>query len=75
MLTMHLAASLAHGAQPILFAATSPQVRGGDYIGPGGRSGLRGPPAPVRSSERELNVAGQRYRRVLAARDRLAGGV
>jgi NAD(P)-dependent dehydrogenase (short-subunit alcohol dehydrogenase family) len=50
-LTRHLAATPAQGAQPILFAATSPQVRGGDYIGPGGRSGLRGPPAAVRSSD------------------------
>ena len=50
VLTMHLAATPAQGAQPILYAATSPAVRGGDYIGP--RSGLRGPPAPVRSSDR-----------------------
>ncbi|HYB14341.1 MAG TPA: oxidoreductase [Streptosporangiaceae bacterium] len=50
VLTMHLAASPAQGAQPSLYAATAPQVRGGDYIGP--RSGLRGPPAPVRSSDR-----------------------
>jgi NAD(P)-dependent dehydrogenase (short-subunit alcohol dehydrogenase family) len=50
MLTMRLAASPAQGARPILFAATSPVVPGGDYIGP--RSGLRGPPAQVRSSDR-----------------------
>jgi NAD(P)-dependent dehydrogenase (short-subunit alcohol dehydrogenase family) len=50
MLTMHLAAPPAQGARPILYAATSPEVRGGDYIGP--RSGLRGPPARVRSSDR-----------------------
>ena len=53
MLTMHLAAPPAQGARPILYAATSPQVRGGDYIGP--RSGLRGPPARVRSSDRSQN--------------------
>lgn len=52
MLTRHLAATPAQGARPILFAATSPEVRGGDYIGPGGRSGMRGPPARVRSSDR-----------------------
>lgn len=51
MLTRHLAATPAQGAQPVLFAATSPQVRGGDYIGPGGRSGLRGSPARARSSD------------------------
>jgi len=50
VLTMLLAAPPAQGARPALYAATSPQVRGGDYIGP--RSGLRGPPAPVRSSDR-----------------------
>jgi len=50
MLTMHLAATPAQGARPILYAATSPDVRGGDYIEP--RSGLRGPPARVRSSDR-----------------------
>jgi len=51
VLTMRLAATPARGAQPVLYAATSPQVRGGDYIGPGARSGLRGPPARVRSSD------------------------
>ena len=50
LLTRRLAATAAQGAQPILYAATSPQVRGGDYIGP--RSALRGPPAQVRSSDR-----------------------
>jgi len=55
-LTRRLAATPAQGAQPILYAATSPQVRGGDYIGPGGRSGLRGPPARVRSSDRSHDL-------------------
>lgn len=50
MITRHLAATPAQGARSILFAATSPEVRGGDFIGP--RSGLRGPPARVRSSDR-----------------------
>jgi NAD(P)-dependent dehydrogenase (short-subunit alcohol dehydrogenase family) len=48
MLTRHLAATPAQGARPILFAATSPQVRGGDYIGPAGRSGWQARPGPVR---------------------------
>lgn len=51
MLTMHLAPTAAQGARPILFAATSPDVRSGDYIGPSGRSGVAGPPALVRSSK------------------------
>jgi hypothetical protein len=37
--TRRLALTPAQGARPILFAATSPGVRSGDYIGPGGRSG------------------------------------
>jgi NAD(P)-dependent dehydrogenase (short-subunit alcohol dehydrogenase family) len=49
-LTRRLAATPAQGAHPILYAATSPRVRGGDYIGPAGRSGLWGPPARVWSS-------------------------
>jgi NAD(P)-dependent dehydrogenase (short-subunit alcohol dehydrogenase family) len=52
MFTRRLASTAAQGARPILYAATSPQVHGGDYIGPGARSGLRGPPAPARSSAR-----------------------
>jgi NAD(P)-dependent dehydrogenase (short-subunit alcohol dehydrogenase family) len=51
LLTRRLAPTAAQGARPILFAATSPDVRGGDYIGPGGRSGVCGPPARVRSSK------------------------
>ncbi|HTZ26308.1 MAG TPA: hypothetical protein VMC83_20110 [Streptosporangiaceae bacterium] len=52
VLTMVLAATPAQGARPTLYAATSAQVRGGDYVGPSARSGLRGPPAPVRSGDR-----------------------
>ena len=33
----------AKGAEPTLFAATSPDVRPGAYYGPGGLLGLRGP--------------------------------
>ena len=35
-----------------MFAATSPGVRGGDFIGPGGRSGVWGDPGPVRPGDR-----------------------
>jgi NAD(P)-dependent dehydrogenase (short-subunit alcohol dehydrogenase family) len=44
-----LAQSAEMGAQPILYAATSPAVQGGDYVGPGGLLGLRGYPQKVRS--------------------------
>lgn len=41
----------AMGALPALYAATVPDVRGGDYFGPGGFMGLRGDPASARSSD------------------------
>jgi NAD(P)-dependent dehydrogenase (short-subunit alcohol dehydrogenase family) len=40
----------ARGAWPTLYAATSPDVRGGDYVGPSGFMNARGPPAGQRSS-------------------------
>lgn len=38
------------GMLPQLYATVSPQVRGGDYIGPGGPGEARGYPAPARRS-------------------------
>lgn len=38
------------GALPILFAATEPDIAGGDYIGPQGFFGLRGSPGPAKST-------------------------
>jgi NAD(P)-dependent dehydrogenase (short-subunit alcohol dehydrogenase family) len=38
------------GVLPQLYAATAPQVRGGDYIGPGGPGEVFGHPAPARRS-------------------------
>jgi NAD(P)-dependent dehydrogenase (short-subunit alcohol dehydrogenase family) len=38
------------GVLPQLFAATAPQVRGGDYMGPGALGETRGHPAPARRS-------------------------
>jgi hypothetical protein len=35
------------GALPTLFAATSPYALSGGYYGPGGLTGLTGPPAPA----------------------------
>jgi NAD(P)-dependent dehydrogenase (short-subunit alcohol dehydrogenase family) len=46
-----LAQSAAMGALPILYAATSPTVQGGDYIGPGGFQEMKGFPAKVTSNE------------------------
>ena len=39
------------GALPTLFAATSPEVTGGDYYGPDGLAGMRGYPKRVGSSD------------------------
>jgi NAD(P)-dependent dehydrogenase (short-subunit alcohol dehydrogenase family) len=38
------------GVLPQLYAATAPQVRGGDYVGPGRLGETRGLPAPARRS-------------------------
>jgi len=53
------AQSAAMGALPILYAATAPNVQGGDYIGPGGFLEMRGYPTKVFSSEasRDPNLA------------------
>lgn len=51
-LARRFAPSAEQGARSILFAATSPDVRGGDFIGPDGRFAVWGSPARVRSSER-----------------------
>jgi NAD(P)-dependent dehydrogenase (short-subunit alcohol dehydrogenase family) len=38
------------GALPVLYAAAAPDVRGGDYIGPGSFMGMRGYPVKTHSS-------------------------
>jgi NAD(P)-dependent dehydrogenase (short-subunit alcohol dehydrogenase family) len=43
------AQSAVMGALPTLYAATAPDVRGGDYIGPGGLAKMRGYPIKVRA--------------------------
>ena len=45
------------GALPSLYAASAPDVRGGDYFGPSRWLGMLGPPAPARSSPRSKDVA------------------
>ena len=45
-----LAQSAAMGALPTLYAATMPDVRGGDYYGPGGMGEMRGHPVKVQSN-------------------------
>jgi len=47
------------GALPVLYAAVAPDLRGGDYTGPGGLSGMRGYPLKTQSSpaSHDLQVA------------------
>ncbi|WP_128477271.1 oxidoreductase [Halorussus pelagicus] len=46
-----LAQSAADGALPMLYAATAPEIEGGEYVGPGGLLNMRGAPEAQRSSE------------------------
>ena len=46
-----LGQSAADGALPILYAATAPEARGGEYYGPRGLIGFKGPPARARMTE------------------------
>lgn len=43
------------GALPLLYAATAPDIEGGEYIGPGGLKNMRGHPERQRSSERSYD--------------------
>ena len=51
------AQSAAMGALPTLYAATAADVRGGDYVGPGGFTGMRGYPVKVRAKAHAYDVA------------------
>jgi hypothetical protein len=46
-----IAQSAAMGSLPLLFAATAPEVSGGDYIGPDGWQEMKGYPRKVESNE------------------------
>ncbi|MEF8839760.1 MAG: oxidoreductase [Haloarculaceae archaeon] len=50
-----LAQSAAQGARPVLYAATAPEIAGGDYIGPGGLMNMRGAPERQDSSDRSAD--------------------
>jgi NAD(P)-dependent dehydrogenase (short-subunit alcohol dehydrogenase family) len=51
------AQSAAMGALPTLYAATVPDIHGGDYVGPLGLFGMRGAPGRVASSARSHDRA------------------
>ncbi|MFB6113386.1 MAG: oxidoreductase [Halodesulfurarchaeum sp.] len=48
--TTLFAQSAESGALPMLYAATAPDVNGGDYVGPAGIRNMRGPPEKQESS-------------------------
>jgi NAD(P)-dependent dehydrogenase (short-subunit alcohol dehydrogenase family) len=47
-----VAQSAERGALPMLYAATAPDIAGGEYVGPGGFMNMRGAPAIQKSSDR-----------------------
>ena len=50
-----LSQSAAAGAWPLLFAATSPDAKGGGYYGPQGFQELKGPPGPAKIKPHALD--------------------
>ncbi|MFD3312379.1 SDR family oxidoreductase [Streptomyces sp. NPDC058694] len=59
------------GAEPLLYAATSPEAAAGAYYGPGGRFGLVGPTTTARVTRRALDT--EANRRLWAESERLTG--
>jgi NAD(P)-dependent dehydrogenase (short-subunit alcohol dehydrogenase family) len=50
-------ATAAEGALPILFAATSPDARGGQYYGPSRSFEIKGPPAAAKAPAQALDLS------------------
>ena len=59
------------GALPLIYAATAPQLQGGEYIGPDGFAESRGYPKQVRSSPRSYDTGAAA--RLWAASEKLTG--
>ena len=57
LLNNFFAQSPGMGALPMLYAATAPDVHGGEYFGPDGMGEMRGYPVKVRSSKRSRDMA------------------
>ncbi len=66
-----IAQSAAMGALPTLYAATAPDVAGGDYIGPSGVGELRGLPKKVQCTRRAQDA--EAARRLWQESERLTG--
>ena len=43
------------GALPLIYAATDPEITGGEYVGPGGLLDMRGYPEPQRSTDKSYD--------------------
>jgi len=65
------AQAVEYGAEPLLYAATSPDAVSGGYYGPSGRFGLTGPTALVRPPRRARDLA--LAARLWAAAEQLTG--
>ncbi|MCZ4095011.1 MULTISPECIES: hypothetical protein [Streptomyces] len=59
------------GAEPLLYAATSPDATPAAYYGPGGRFGLVGPTTTARTTRRALDTTANA--RLWAEAERLTG--
>ena len=59
------------GALPVLYAATAPDVHGGDYFGPDGPGKMRGYPVRARSSRRSRDV--EQARRLWEVSEKMTG--
>jgi hypothetical protein len=66
-----LAQDAEQGVLPMLYAATAPDVSGGDYYGPDGFMGMRGHPEPQRSSDASYDR--ERARRLWAVSEDQTG--
>ncbi len=60
LLNSFFAQSPGMGALPMLYAATAPDVHGGEYFGPDGMGEMRGYPVKVRSSRRSRDMSAAR---------------
>jgi len=66
-----VAQSAEAGAWPLLYAATSPAIDGGEYVGPGGFMNMRGRPTVQESSDRSYDE--ETARRLWSVSEELTG--
>jgi len=59
------------GALPMLYAATAPEIEGGEYVGPGGLFNMRGAPTVQQSSDRSYDR--ERAERLWSVSEELTG--